>query len=95
MAHQRGINDPQTVHGLMEGVGEYGGPAGKTFFINLAVVAQPVLQQAGPALLLVEPVAAVGAVGGVGAVAVGVGVAKTEDVFFHRGTSLKFMLGSL
>ena len=71
------------VHGLVEGVGEDGGAAGQPLLGNQIARAQGLLQQAGPALVFVEADPAVGAVGRVGAVAVGIGVAKAEDMFFH------------
>ena len=83
MALQQGIDDAQRVNGLVEGVGEYGGAAAQPLLRHQIVLPQGLLQQAGPALVLVEADAALGAVGRIGAVAVGVGVADTDDVFFH------------
>ena len=84
VALQQGVEHGEGVHSLVEGVGEHGGPAGQPLLRHQIVGAQGLLQQTGPPLVLVEADAAVGAVGGVGAVAVGVGVAQTEYVFFHR-----------
>ena len=47
-------------------------------------IAQGLLQAAGPALVLVEADAVVGAVVGVGAIAVGVGITQTENMLFHN-----------
>ena len=41
------------------------------------------LQEAGPALVLGEAVGVVGGIVGVCAVAMGVGIAKADNVFFH------------
>jgi len=46
------------------------------------------LKQAGPALVFVETDAAVGTVGGIGAVTVGVGIADTENVLFQKIPSI-------
>ena len=87
MAFQQGVNHRQGVHGLVEGVGEDGGPAGQALLRHQKVRAQGLLQQTGPTLVLVEADAAVSAVGGVGAVAVRVGIAQAENVFFHKLSS--------
>ena len=68
----------------MDGVYENGRPARKTLFRHEIVAAKRRLQAAGPALVLVEADAVVGTVRRVGTVAVGVGVAQTKDMFFHR-----------
>ena len=68
----------------MDGVIEAGGAAGETFFNDQIFFSQMLLQQPGPALLLGETDAAVQAVRWVGTVAVGVGIAEADHVFFHR-----------
>ena len=88
VAHEDGVCHIQGGHGFVEGVGEDGGAAGQTLFQDQIVLTQCLLQQAGPAFVFVEAGAAVGAVGGIGAVAVGIGVTETDDVFFHGMSSL-------
>ena len=56
----------------MQRVAENGRPAGKPLLQHEIVTAQRLLQKAGPALILVEAVGAIGGVVGVCAVAVGV-----------------------
>ena len=68
----------------MDGVYKNGRPARKALFRHKIVAAKRRLQAAGPALVLIEADAVVGTVRRVGAVAVGVGVAQTKDMFFHR-----------
>ena len=87
MAHEDGVEHCQGVHSLVKGVLEHSGPARQALLQHKEVLPQGLLQQAGPALILVEAGAAVGAVGGVGAVAVGVGIPQAEDVFFHGPSS--------
>ena len=81
MALQQGIRDAQSVHGFVDGVYENGRPAGQALFRDEVLAAQCGLQTTGPALVLVEADAAVGVVLRVGAIAVGVGVAKAENEF--------------
>ena len=83
MAHEGGIDDPQAVHALVERIGEHGGAAGQPLLQNQVPFPQLLLQQAGPALRLVKPIAAGHGVSGVGAVAVGIGITEAYDVFFH------------
>ena len=87
MAFEQRIGHAQRVHGFVDGVHKYGGPARKPLLGDQILFAQRLLQAAGPALVLVETDAAVGAVGRVGAIAVGVGVPQAENVFFHRFSS--------
>ena len=65
---------PGPFPGVLEGVGENGGPAAETLLGDQISLPQGLLQQAGPPLLLVEADAPVGAIRRVGAVAVGVGI---------------------
>ena len=95
VAHKDRVGHIQSGHGFVEGIGEDGGAAGQALFQDEIFLAQSLLQQAGPALVFIEPGAAIGAVGGIGAVAVGVGVAQADDVFFHGMASLEFSLGSV
>ena len=67
----------------MERVNEHCGAAGQALLGDQIILAQRLLQQAGPALVLIEADAAVSAVGGVGAVAMGVGIAQAENMLFH------------
>ena len=84
MALEERISHAQSVHRLMDGVHENGRPARKTLFRHEIVAAKRRLQAAGPALVLIEADAVVGTVRRVGTVAVGVGIAQTKDMFFHR-----------
>ena len=83
VAHQTGIDRVQTGHGLLQGVRKHGGAPGEPLLDHKVILSQCLLQQTGPAFVLVETVAAIGTVGGVGAVAVGVGITETDNVFFH------------
>ena len=67
----------------MDGVHENGRPARKALFRHEIVAAKRRLQAAGPALVLIEADAVVSTVRRVGTVAVGVGIAQTEDMCFH------------
>ena len=58
----------------------------QTFLDDQIVLTQIGLQQLRPALLFRKSYTAVSAVSGVGAVAVGIGIAEAKDVFFHRQT---------
>ena len=84
MALEQGVDHAQGVHGLVDGVHEHGGAAGKALLGHQIFVAQRLLQAAGPALVLVEADAVVGTVIGVSAIAVGVGIAQAENVLFHQ-----------
>ena len=88
VALQQGVGAAQGVHALVERVREHGGAAAEALLRHQEILAQGLLQQAGPALVLVEADAAVGAVGGVGAVAVGIGITQTENVLFHGAVFL-------
>ena len=88
MAHQDGVGHIHTRHGLMQGIVKHRCAAAQALLQHQVPVPQGLLEQAGPAFVLVEAAAAVGAVGGVGAVAVGVGVAEADDMFFHWGSPL-------
>ena len=83
MALEQGIGNAERVHALMERVNEHCGAAGQALLGDQILLAQRLLQQAGPALVLVEADAAVSAVGGVGAIAMGVGIAQAENMLFH------------
>ena len=83
VALEQGIDNAEGIHRFVDGVHKYGGAAGKTLFGHKVFVAQRLLQAAGPALLFIEADAVVGAVVRVGTVAVGVGIAQTEDMCFH------------
>ena len=83
VALEQGIDDAEGIHRFVDGVHKYGGAAGKSLFGHKVFVAQRLLQAAGPALLFIEADAMVGAVVGVGTVAVGVGITQTEDMCFH------------
>ena len=87
VAFQQRIENCESVHGFMEGVGEDSGAAGQALLCYQKVGTQGFLEQTGPPLVLVEAYAAVGAVGGIGAVAVGIGISKTEYVLFHSTLS--------
>ena len=67
----------------MDGIIKAGGAAGQTLFHHQILVSQLSLQAAGPALVFVEANTAVGAIGGVGAIAVGVGITETNNMLFH------------
>ena len=84
MALQAGIDVIQGAETFVEGVFKAGGAAGKTFLGDQILIAQLGLEQPGPALVFVEADAAVGGIGRIGAVAVGVGVAKTTMCFFMK-----------
>ena len=73
----------------MNGIIKAGGAAGQTFFDHQIFLPQLLLQQSGPAFRLVETDAAVGAVSGIGAVAVGVGVTEAENVLFHKKATFR------
>ena len=73
----------------MEGIVKAGGPAGKPFFDHKIAFAELCLQQLCPALVLIEADAAVRAVGRIGAVAVGIGISQTKDVFVHNHSLIK------
>lgn len=66
----------------MDGIGEAGGSAGKAFFDDQIIAAEFLAQQAGPAFMFIETSV------GVGAVAVGVGIAEAYNMFFHRWINL-------
>ena len=83
MRHQRGIYDIQPGHTLVQRIGKHGRPAGQPLFQHKVLLPQRLLQKAGPAFVLVEAVGAVGGVIGVGTVAVGIGIAEADNVFFH------------
>ena len=87
MAHEGGIDDVQAGHALVKRVGKDGGTAGEALLNHQTVLAERLLQQAGPALVLVKAVASVGTVGGIGAVTVGIGISKAYDMFLHNQTS--------
>ena len=84
VALEQGVSHAQCIHGFVQRVHEHGSAAGKTFLGDQILLAQRLLQTAGPALVLVEADAVVGAVVGVGAVAVGVGITQTENMLFHN-----------
>ena len=88
MALEERIGHAQSVHRLMDGVHENRRPARKALFRHKILAAQRCLQPTGPALILVEADAVVGAVRRVGAIAVSVGVAQTKDMLFHRSIPL-------
>ena len=76
----------------MDGIVEAGGPAGEALLDDQVLLPQCRLEPPGPALGFVEADAAVGAVTGVCALAVGVAVAEADDVFFHGSCLLVFLL---
>ena len=84
MAHQGGVDRPQAVHALVEGIGEHGGAPGQALLQNQVFFPQLLLQQAGPALGFIKPAASRDGIGGVGAIAMGIGIAETDNVFFHN-----------
>jgi hypothetical protein len=71
----------------VDGIVKAGGPAGEALLDDEIFLAQQALEPPGPTLGLIEADAAVGAVAGVGTVAVGVAVAEADDVFFHDFSS--------
>jgi hypothetical protein len=77
----------------VDGIVKAGGPAGEALLDDEVFLAQQALEPPGPALGFIEADAAVGAVAGVGAVAVGVAVAEADDVFFHDFFLPFFLLG--
>ena len=83
VALEQGVGHAQRIHGLMQRVHEHSSAAGKSLLGDQILLAQRLLQAAGPALILVEADAVVGAVVGVGTIAVGVGIAQTENMLFH------------
>ena len=87
--HQRGIDYIQPGHALMQRIGKYGRPAGKSLFQHKILPAQRLLQKARPALVLVEAVGMAGGIVGIGAVAMGIGIAKADNVFFHARSPYK------
>ena len=88
MAFQAGIQVRQGRQALLHRVVKDRGTAAKALLDDEVLLPQCLLQQAGPPLVLIEPgKAAVRAAGGVGAVAVGVGIAQADDVLLHRLTS--------
>ena len=84
MAFQQGIHIGQHSHILIDGVFKDGGPAGQALLRHQVLRPKGLLQQAGPALVLIEANAAIRAIGGICAVTVGIGIADTENVLFHR-----------
>ena len=88
VALEKRIGHAQSVHRLMDGVHENRRPARKALFRHKILAAQRRLQPTGPALILVEADAVVGAVCRVGAIAVSVGVSQTKDMLFHRSIPL-------
>ena len=83
MAFKQSVQHAQGVHGFVERVLKDRGAAREPLLRHQNALPQGLLQQAGPALVFVEANAAVGTVGGIRAVAVGVGVAQAENVLFH------------
>ena len=83
MAHKGGEDHIQTGQSLGQRIVKDGGPAAQTLLQYQVFVPQRLGQQTGPALGFVETVTAVGAIEGLGAVAVGVGIAKTYDMLLH------------
>ena len=66
----------QGIQPLVKGIGKDSGAAGKAVLRDQIVIPKECLEQTGPPLLLVEAVSSIGTVCGVGAVAVGIGIAK-------------------
>ena len=66
----------------MQRVAEYGSSSGKPLLEHKVILAKRLLQEAGPALVLGEAVCVVGGIVGVCTVAMGVGIAKADNVFF-------------
>ena len=87
MAHQGGIDHVDPRHALVQRILEDRGASGKAFFEHQVFFAELLLQQAGPAFIFIETVTVVSAVRRVGAVAVGVGISKTNDMFSHNDSS--------
>jgi hypothetical protein len=83
VAHKAGVDRLYSGHALVQRVREHGCPTGKPLLQHQIVLAETLLQQTGPALVFVKAVTTVGAVVWVCAVAVGVGITKTDDVLFH------------
>ena len=67
----------------MQRVAENSSAPGKPLLEHEVILAKRLLQEAGPALVLGEAVGVVGGIVGVCAVAMGVGIAKADNVFFH------------
>ena len=83
MRHERGVYHVEPGHAFVQRVAEYGSSSGKPLLEHEVIFAQRLLQEAGPALGLGEAVGVVGGIVGVCAVAMGVGIAKADNVFFH------------
>ena len=77
MALQQSPEIGKYIDVFVERVGKDGGAAGKAFFRYQIIVAQFLLQQTGSAHVFVESDAAVGAIVGIRAISVGVGIADT------------------
>ena len=67
----------------MQRVAENSSAPGKPLLEHKVIFAQRLLQEAGPALVLGEAVGVVGGIVGVCTVAMGVGITKADNVFFH------------
>ena len=83
MRHERGVYHVEPGHALMQWVAENSSAPGKPLLEHKVILAKRLLQEAGPALVLGEAVGVVGGIFGVCAVAMGVGIAKADNVFFH------------
>ena len=88
VALEAGIDVVQTVQPFVDGFVKTGGAAGQTLFNYQIVISQLLLQQAGPALVLIEADAAVGTVSGVRAVAMGIGIAEADNELFNINIAL-------
>ena len=71
----------------MKGVHEDRGAAAQALLNDQIFFPQGLLEPAGPALVLVVAVGAVGGVFGIGAVSMGIGIAQAKDVSLHEGSS--------
>jgi hypothetical protein len=90
MAHQNGIGHAEGIHALMQRILKYSSSTGKALFQHQIFFAQQLLQNPGPAFIFIKTVAAVGAIGRIRTVAMGIGISQTDNVFFHIKSPSKY-----